>query len=414
MLFGLGVPVAIVLGASTAVALIFAHSYLSEIPVRLVGGVNDFILLAVPFFMLTGQLMVESGVAQRLISFAELVVGWLPGGMGMASIVASIEFADISGSCTSDTAAIGSIMIPGMKRRGFSPGFAAAVQAAGGSLGMLFPPAISLIIYATVTNTSVGTLFLSSIIPGLLTAISFMVIIFFISKRRGYPVEKFPGWHQAWKITKDGVLAFVAPIIILGGIITGIFTPTESGVVAVVYVLLISLFVYRSLSWVKLKRAFVSSIVTSSMVIFIVANATLLAWLLTIYQVPQAVTQFLGDNIQSPVLLLIAIQVLLVVVHTVLETSSTIIVIVPIILPVLMHLGVSPYLFGILLMMNSSIGIILPPIGLNLYISSGIAGIPLEKAAKEVVPFAIIIVVDIIIVMIFPQLVSLLPNLLHG
>ncbi|MDB5054184.1 MAG: transporter large permease [Bacilli bacterium] len=411
VLFGLGVPVAIALGSSTIIALMAGGIRLDDIPNRLLGGVDSFILMAIPFFMLTGQLMVEGGVARRLINFAELLVGWLPGGLGMATIAASVEFADISGSCTADTAAIGSIMIPAMKKRGYLPSFAAAVQAAGGSLGMLFPPAISLIIYATVTNTSVGRLFLSSIVPGVMTALSFMVVIFFISRKRGYPVEPFPGMKQSWAIIKDGILALFAPVIILGGILTGIFTPTESGVVAVIYVLLISIFVYKSLDWKKFKRSFINAVITSSMVVFIISNATLLGWFLVTQQIPQQVSLFLVNTIHNPYVLLIGLQLLLLIVHSVLETNTTIIVIVPILLPVLSQMGIDPYLFGILLMMNSAIGIILPPIGLNLYISSGIAGVSLEKAAIAVIPFALMIIVDILLVIFFPQLVSFLPNL---
>ncbi|UOF92843.1 TRAP transporter large permease [Fodinisporobacter ferrooxydans] len=414
ILFGLGMPVAIVLGLGTTIALISGALPIEVIPTRLLSGVDSFILLAIPFFMLAGQIMVEGGLAQRLIRFAELLVGWLPGGLGMATIAASVEFADISGSCTSDTAAIGSIMIPGMQKRGFSSGFAAAVQAAGGSLGMLFPPAISLIIYGAVTSTSIGRLFLSSIIPGILMALSFMAVIFFVSKKKHYPVEKFPGFKEAWSIFKDGILALIAPVIILGGIVSGVFTPTEAGVVAVFYVLVITGLVYRSLTWERLRKAFVGAIITSSMVVFIIANASLLAWLLVTQMIPQQISMFLIQTIHNPIVLLIGVQIFLILIHTVLETNSTIIVIVPILLPILNQMGIDPYLFGILLMMNSAVGIILPPIGLNLYISSGIAGISLERAAKEIIPFASIILLDIMIVIVFPHLVSFLPNLIGG
>jgi C4-dicarboxylate transporter DctM subunit len=197
----------------------------------------------------------------------------------------------------------------------------------------------------------------------------------------------------------------------LGGILTGIFTPTESGVVAVIYVLLISIFVYKSLDWKKFKRSFINAVITSSMVVFIISNATLLGWFLVTQQIPQQVSLFLVNTIHNPYVLLIGLQLLLLIVHSVLETNTTIIVIVPILLPVLSQMGIDPYLFGILLMMNSAIGIILPPIGLNLYISSGIAGVSLEKAAIAVIPFALMIIVDILLVIFFPQLVSFLPNL---
>lgn len=414
VLFGLGMPVALVLGLGTTIALITGALPMEVIPTRLLSGADSFILLAIPFFMLAGQIMVEGGLAQRLIRFAELIVGWLPGGLGMATIAASVEFADISGSCTSDTAAIGSIMIPGMQKRGYSSGFAAAVQAAGGSLGMLFPPAISLIIYGAVTSTSIGTLFLSSIFPGILMALSFMLVIFIVSKKKGYPVEKFPGLKEAWFIFKDGILALIAPLIILGGIVSGIFTPTESGVVAVLYILFITGVVYRALTWKKLCRAFVGATVTSSMVVFIIANASLLAWLLVTQMIPQQISMFLISTVHNPIVLLIGVQIFLILIHTVLETNSTIIVIVPILLPILNQMGIDPYLFGILLMMNSAMGIILPPIGLNLYISSGIAGVSLEKAAKDILPFAAIIMLDIIIVIAFPHLVSFLPSHFGG
>jgi C4-dicarboxylate transporter DctM subunit len=411
VLFALGVPVAISLGLASAIALATGAVPLEVVPTRLLGGEDSFLLLAIPFFMLAGHLMLEGGFAKRLISFAELLVGWMPGGLGMTTIAASVEFADISGSCTSDTAAIGSIMIPGMKERGYTPGFAAAVQAAGGSLGMLFPPAISLIIYGTVANASIGKLFLSSIVPGIMTALSFMLVVFIIAKRRKYPSVKFPGLRQSGKILKDGFFALIAPVIILGGIISGIFTPTEAGVVAVVYVLIISIFVYKKLTWEGFKRAFVSAMVTSSSVVFIIANASLLSWVLVTQMVPQKMSTFLIDTIHNPIVFLIAVQLLLLLIHTVLETNSTIIVLVPILLPALGPLGIDPILFGILIMMNSAIGIILPPIGLNLYIASGIANVRLEKAAREILPFVFIIAVDIALVIAFPKLVSIVPHL---
>jgi C4-dicarboxylate transporter DctM subunit len=407
----MGVPVAISLGLASAIALFTGAVPLEVVPTRLLGGEDSFLLLAIPFFMLAGHLMLEGGFAKRLISFAELLVGWLPGGLGMTTIAASVEFADISGSCTSDTAAIGSIMIPGMKERGYTPGFAAAVQAAGGSLGMLFPPAISLIIYGTVANASIGKLFLSSIVPGAMTALSFMLVVFIIAKRRKYPSVKFPGLRQSGKILKDGFFALIAPVIILGGIISGIFTPTEAGVVAVVYVLVISIFVYKKLTWEGFKRAFVSSMVTSSSVVFIIANASLLSWVLVTQMVPQKMSMFLIHTIHNPVVFLIAVQLLLLLIHTVLETNSTIIVLVPILLPALAPLGIDPILFGILIMMNSAIGIILPPIGLNLYIASGIANVRLEKAAREILPFVFIIAVDIALVIAFPKIVSIVPHI---
>jgi C4-dicarboxylate transporter DctM subunit len=412
ILFALGVPVAISLGLASAIALLTGAVPLEVVPTRLLGGEDSFLLLAIPFFMLAGHLMLEGGFAKRLISFAELLVGWLPGGLGMTTIAASVEFADISGSCTSDTAAIGAIMIPGMKKRGYTPGFAAAVQAAGGSLGMLFPPAISLIIYGTVANASIGKLFLSSIVPGIMTALSFMLVVFIIAKRRNYPSIKFPGMRESWKILKDGFFALIAPIIILGGIISGIFTPTEAGVVAVIYVLIISIFVYKVMTWEAFKRAFVNAMVTSSSVVFIIANASLLSWVLVTQMVPQNLSMFLIDKVHNPIVFLIAVQLLLLLIHTVLETNSTIIVLVPILLPALVTLGIDPVLFGILLMMNSAIGIILPPIGLNLYIASGIANVRLEKAAKEILPFVFIIAVDIALVIAFPKIVSFLPHLL--
>lgn len=412
ILFGLGMPVAFTLGLATTIAIVTGLLPLDIIPTKLIGGMDSFILLAIPFFMLAGQLMVEGGFAQRLIRFAELLVGWLPGGLGMATIAASVEFADISGSCVADTAAIGSIMIPGMKKRGYAPGFAAAVQAAGGSLGMLFPPAISLIIYGATSDTSVGRLFLSSIIPGVLMALSFMAIIYMISKKRGYPVEKFPSAKEAWTIVKDGIFALIAPLIILGGITTGIFTPTEAGVVAVVYVMLVTTLVYRSLTWKGLVRSFTGAMTTSSMVVFIVANASLLGWVLVTQMIPQKVSMFLIGSIHNPIVLIILVQIFLVLIHTVLETNSTTIIIVPILLPVLRQMGIDPYLFGVLLMMNSAIGIILPPLGLNLYIASGLANTKLERAAKEIIPFSAVIILDMIVVVAFPQIVSFLPGLL--
>ncbi len=413
VLFSAGVPVAIVLGTITIAALA-SGSLVATInyPIRLFDGLNNFVLLSIPLFMLTGTLMSYGGISRRLVDFANGLVGWMRGGLGIADIVASVFFADVSGSAVSDTAAIGSIMIPGMVQRGYDRGFATALQSAAGSLGMLFPPSITMILYAWVANVSVARLFLSSFIPGLMVAGSFAVVAYAIARQRQFPREPVAGFRLLLCQAAGAAPALVAPVIILGGILTGTFTATEAGVVAAVYALLIGLLGYRELTVRTIFKAWREATTSMSRVIFIAGNAIAFSWVLIINQGPQKITDLLTGTTENTVVILILINIIMVLLHVFLEGASTVVAIVPVFLPLLMQLHVDPVFFGIIVMLNSATGLLMPPVGLCLYISASISGEKLEVVAREALPFVAALFFNIAILIAFPGLVSFLPNLL--
>lgn len=414
-MFFIGVPVAIVLGTITMAALA-SGSVVAMInyPIRLFDGLNNFVLLSIPLFMLTGTLMSHGGISQRLVDFANGLVGWMRGGLGLADIVASVFFADVSGSAVSDTAAIGSIMIPGMVQRGYDRGFATALQSAAGSLGMLFPPSITMILYAWVANVSVARLFLSSFIPGLLVASSFAVVAYTIARRRKFPREPAAGLRALACQGAGAFPALIAPVIILGGILSGTFTATEAGVVAAVYALLVGLLVYRELTIRTIAKAWREATISMSKVIFIAGNAIAFSWVLIINQGPQKITELLTGTTDNVVVILILLNVIMVVLHIFLEGASTVVAIVPVFLPLLAQLHIDPVFFGIIVMLNSATGLLMPPVGLCLYISASISGEKLEVVAREVLPFVAALFANIAILIAFPGLVSFLPDLLMG
>ena len=411
-LFVIGVPVAVVLGVVTLGALGFADpATMINYVIRLFDGLNNFVLLSIPLFILTGTLMSQGGISRRLVGFASGLVGWARGGLGLADIVASVFFADISGSAVSDTAAIGSIMIPGMVQRGYTRGFATALQAAAGSLGMLFPPSITMILYAWVANVSVARLFLASFLPGFLVAFTFSLVTYAVARRRDFPREPRQSVAELAARFRAAVLALFTPVIILGGILSGLFTPTEAGVIAAVYAAAIGLLGYRDLSFRDLPAIIGAATVSMSRVIFIACNAIAFSWVLIIHQGPQFVAELLPQIASSRLAILVLINLFLVVLHVFLEGASTVVAIVPVFLPLLAQMHVDPVYFGIIVMLNSAAGLLMPPVGLCLYISCSISGEKLETVAREVVPFVLAVFADIAILLLFPSITSVVPDL---
>ncbi|MDB5055341.1 MAG: dicarboxylate transporter, DctM subunit [Bacilli bacterium] len=401
----IGIPVAISLGISSYWAIITTGAAnLQILPQQMFGGLDSFALLAIPFFILAGGIMEKGGVAKRLVLFVSSLVSGFRGGLGTANIGASVLFADISGSAVADTAAIGSVMIPGMVEKGYHKPYVTALQAAAGSLGMLFPPSTSMIIFAMVAQISVAQLFLSSFVPGFLVAIGFAIVNYFVSKKRNYPIDKWKGPTEIIHAFKLAGFSLLAPIIILGGILGGIFTATEAGVVAIVYVLLVSIFAHRDLKWKDLFTILENSAVMTSRVTFVLAMAMIFGWFLTVNHVPQNITHYLSSISNNPIIILLLIQLFLMIIHTFMETGSTILIVVPIILPLLLQLGISPVLFGITVMLNSAIGLILPPMGIGLYTATSLTQVPLGQATREIIPFVMTTILVLLLVIIFPDL----------
>jgi len=409
----LGVPVSVALGVGAALALVESHTSLVIVGQQLFNGLNSTVLLAIPFYMYTGAVMERSGLADRLIDLAKALVGSFRGGLGMVDVVASMFFADISGSATADTAAIGSVMVPGLKKAGYSGPYSAALQSASGSLGLLFPPSISQIVYAYVAQISPAKLFAASLIPGVMVAFSFMVVNYLAALRFNYPRGDRFSFAQLGRALRGAAWALLAPVLILGGIFSGIVTPTEAGVVAGGYVTLVGFLVYRSLTLRSMGAVLVKTVRNTARVMFLLGSALILGLYLIREQVPQAVASHLGGVAHSPLLLLLLINVILLFAHTVLETIASIIVIVPVLLPLFGVAGVDLVYFGIILLVNSAIGINFPPVGFCLYIGASIAEVPLEAAARAILPFLAMLVVDLILVTLLPNLSLWLPSIIH-
>ena len=407
----LGVPVgfALAIGGMIGLASSMGTAALVVVPQRMAEGVNSFLLLAIPFFMLTGAIMATGGFARKLVDFVELFVGRLRGGLAIADVLVSLIFADISGTAAGDTAAIGSVMIPEMIRRGYSPDYSAGLQAAAGTLGLMFPPATALLIYAFVAETSVAKLFAAALIPGGLVALTFIVIAYVTALRRGHPAGAARSWRQAGTVSLRAVLPLFTIVVILGGILGGVFTPTEAGVAAAAYAAVVSVLT-RDLHAKQITGVLLDASVSAARVTFIIAGATLMGWALTSMQVPTLVTHQLERVSSDPFVILMLINLLLIAVHGLMETVAAILLVVPVVLPLVTRLGVDPVSFGVILIINSAIGLVLPPVGINTYLTTGIIRGRVESVTRQVLPFALGLAVDMVIVTWFPRLALWLPH----
>lgn len=410
LFFVLSIPIPVALALLTVVTFSSLGDFpLTVIPQRMFVGLDSFTLMAVPFFMLAGAIMHSGGIALRLVNFASALVGWIRGGLIPANVLASIIFADMSGSAASDTAAIGNVMLPGMIKRGYDRNFVTALQAAAGSLGVQFPPSSGMLLYAFVANVSVATLFMASFVPGFLVASSFAITGLIIARRNNYPAEPWVGFKNLGIAFVKSFWALLAPFIILGGILGGIFTPTEAGVVAIVYSLIISIFVYKELPVAKLPEVITTGAVNTARVMFIASSGMLLGWYLSSQQIPQEIAATLFSITKDPFWILVVVNFFLIAIHTVLETGTTILVVIPILLPALLQAGVDPIHFGIIIAINSALGMILPPIGICLFVSTAITNISLEDVTKAVWPFALANLLILALVTAFPVIVHVLP-----
>jgi C4-dicarboxylate transporter DctM subunit len=411
-LLGVGVPVAVCIGIAATLALYANGTPLLVIPQQLFSNLNNVGLLAIPFFMLTGAIMDAGGVSRRIIEFSQALVGFMRGGIGQVTIVASMFFADLSGSATADTAAIGSVMIPGMVKKGYARPFAVALQSAAGSLGLLSPVSMSMLVYAYTANVSVGTMFIAGVLPMFLVVASFMLVNYITAVRHNYTsVEPFSA-RLLWSTFKEAFLALLTPIIILGGILGGIFTPVEAGVVAAVYVTLVSAFVFRTLKLSHFKEILTRTGVNTTRVTFLLGLAFVLGRYLIEAQIPLHVANSFMALTTSAIVLLILINLFLIAAHTVLETISSIAVIIPVFLPLITQLHIDPVVFGVIVLVNSAIGINLPPIGFCLFTAASIGGVSVEKATRAILPFIFALVVDLMLLIVFPHIPRFLPDLL--
>ncbi len=414
-LFALGVPIAISMAVAGFSAIVISGTIPIQITAqRFVTGVDSFPLLAVPFFILAGALMSTGGITDRLVRLANTIVGHLTGGLGHVVVVTNMIMAGMSGSATADAAATGSVLIPAMIRSGFGRAFSAAVTASASTIGPIIPPSIPFVILGVLTNISVGRLFLGGAIPGILMGLYLMVVVYFVSKRRGYAKEQWASLEDLGRAFVQAIPALMLPIIIMWGILSGAVTPTEASVLAVLYALLAGFAIYRELTLTSLLKSLGEAALTTGVVMFIVAGSSLLSWVLAREQAGPLLVQWVRSMTINPYVVLLIINIILLILGCFFETLSLMILIVPLLFPLIRALGINEVHFGVVFVLNLMIGLITPPVGMCMFLSCTIAGIKVADFAREIPLFIVALVLVLFAITYIPGLVLFLPNLMMG
>lgn len=411
LLMFIGVPIAISLGlAGSMTIILFSPDSVRSLTIKLFETSEHYTLLAIPFFLLAGAFMTTGGVARRLIDFANACVGHIRGGLAIAAVLACMLFAALSGSSPATVAAVGSIAIAGMVRSGYPQAFGAGIICNAGTLGILIPPSIVMVVYAAATETSVGKLFMAGVVPGIMLGICLMVAIYIVAVKENLPSlprASFREWLSAGRQALWGLLLMA---IILGGIYSGMFTPTEAAAVSAVYAAFIALFVYRDMKLSEAPKVLLESGKLSIMLMFIIANAMLFAHVLTTEQLPQQITAWVIDAGLTPVMFLLMVNLVLLVAGAFMEPSAIILILAPILFPIATKLGIDPIHLGIIMVVNMEIGLVTPPVGLNLFVTSAITGMPLTSTIRAAMPWLLILLAFLMLVTYVPWISLALPN----
>ncbi|MBM4761083.1 TRAP transporter large permease [Bacillus sp. B15-48] len=409
LLLILSVPIGIALGLATLITIIYSGSLpLEFLAKELVTSVDSFPLLAVPFFILAGEIMGKGGISNRLFAVASALVGNRTGGLAIATIITCMFFAAISGSGPATVAAIGGVMIPAMVREGYDRRFATATVAAAGSIGIIIPPSIPMVMYGVTASVSVGDMFISGILPGVLIGLAMIIWTWYYSKKMGFKgLDEKTSLKKIVKAIWDAKWALLIPLIILGGIYGGFFTPTEAAVVAVVYGLFAAMVLYRELSWKELPKVIYDSALTTATVLIIVGAANAFGRLLTIEQIPSKIAEWLIGVSSNPTVIILLILVLLLFVGMFMDPLAAIIILTPILLPIVTQIGYDPIHFGVLMIINLAIGYFTPPVGVNLFVGSSISGVPMGALSRAVLPFVVSMIFILLLVTFLPEIVLL-------
>lgn len=408
----LNVPIAFCLFISSTLALFFEGIPLVSVVQRAVTATDSFTLLAIPFFMLAGNLMGVGGISSRLIKFANALVGWIRGGLAHVNVLTSMLFAGITGAAVADTSAVGSMIIPAMKEDGYGDDFSVAVTCSSSVIGVIIPPSIPFVLYGVISGVSIGKLFLGGLIPGVIIGLSQMAISFYKAKKYNYgTVQKF-SLIGLLKALKESFAALLTPIIILGGIMLGVVTPTEAAIIATIYSLLIGFFVYKELTLSQLPEIIIESAKTTATVMFMIAGAYLFGWVVTNAQLPQKIIVLVTGLTNSKYIITILLILVYLICGMFLDLSAGIILLCPIFLPLVQTVGIDPLFFGVVTVIALGIGLITPPVGACLFIACKIGKIPLEKGAKATIPFIIALLLILLLFIALPNLITFLPNAL--
>lgn len=415
LLVVMGMPVAFAMGIAAASAFWFEGFPMLITFQRANAGVSVFSLLAIPFFVFAGELMLHGGIAVRLVRLASALVGHLKGGLAMVNIFSSMLFGGISGSAVADISALGSILVPVMKERGYRPDFAVNVTVTSSIAGVVIPPSHNMIIYAVAAGggISVSGLFLAGVIPGIIMCISLAIAAYVLSVKHNYPSEPFPGWGEVARTAASAIPGFFTAVIIVGGTLSGIFTVTESGAFGAIYALILTSVFYRSLSWKAFLQAITGTVRTTSMVMVLIAFASSFAYLLALYRVPESLSGALVTISDNPIIILLMINVILLILGMIMDMAALILICTPIFLPIAQGLGMDPTQFGIMMLMNLGLGLCTPPVGTCLFVGCAVGKIKIEQALKSIWPFYLAILGALLLVTYVPAVSLWLPSVMR-
>ncbi len=410
-----GTPISIALGMAV---LVFLFT-LSSIPVEIISqklftGLDSFAIMAIPFFILSGTFLTAGGVAARIVRFATALVGSVRGGLAMSAVLSCAFFAAISGSSPATVVAIGSIMLPAMVKNGYTKKFAVGVVSTAGGLGILIPPSIVMVIYGVSTSESIGRLFIAGIVPGIVMGLALLGVTYVVARVKGFPTMPRASLNEVWLAFRESVWGLMLVVIVIGGIYGGIFTPTEAAAVSAVYSFIVAVFIYRDLPLKKVPKVLLESANMSAMLLYIITNAMLFSFLLTTENIPQTLAQWIIAQGLTPWMFLLFVNILLFFAGDFMEPSSIILILAPLLLPVALKLGIDPIHLGIIMTINMELGMITPPVGLNLYVASGLANMGLTDVTKAAAPWILVVTAVLLLVTYVPSISLWLPNLLYG
>ncbi|GBU11843.1 C4-dicarboxylate transport system large permease component [Enterobacterales bacterium] len=413
VMLAIGVPVAYAVGLSAVAGALWIDLPLEALMIQLTNGVNKFSLLAIPFFILAGAIMAEGGIARRLVSFAYIFVGFIRGGLSLVNIVASTFFGAISGSSVADTASIGSVMIPEMEKKGYPRDFAAAVTASGSVQAILTPPSHNSVIYSLATGgtVSIAALFIAGILPGLLLSLTLMVMCVVFAHKRGYPKGERVPFRQALKIFVDTLWGLMTVVIIMGGILSGVFTATESAAIACLWSFFVTMFIYRDYKWSELPKLMFRTVKTVSIVMILIGFAASFGAVMTYMQLPMRITEFFTSISDNKYVILMWINIMLLIIGTLMDMAPIILILTPVLLPVILSLGIDPVHFGMIMLVNLGIGLITPPVGSVLFVASAVSKQSIEKVVKAMLPFYFVLFAVLMLITYVPAISLTLPKL---
>ncbi len=410
-----GTPIAFCLGVASFATILYMGIPPVVVFQRLNSGVSIFVLMAIPFFIYAGDLMVRGGIAARLVAMAGALVGHLRGGLGQVNIAASMLFGGISGSAVADTSAIGGLMIPQMHKRGYDLDYAVNVTATSSIIALMFPPSHNMIIYSISAGgrISIADLFTAGIVPGMLLALTLMIVAYIVARRRGYQTEPFPGWRMVATLIAAAIPGLMLILIIFGGVRSGVFTATESSCIAIVYAVGVTALVYRTLSWDAFVQSTLAAVRTTAMVLLIVGSAAAFGWLLAYLRVPATLIELMNSISDNPLIILLLVNILLLFLGSFMDMAPLIIITTPIFLPVVQAYGMDPVHFGVVMVLNLGVGLCTPPVGAVLFVGCAVAKIPVWQAIRSIWPFYVAAIVVLLLVTYIPAISLWLPSLFH-